>query len=405
MDATRAHPTDHTGDHTGDVDPAAVAVIGSGPAGLSCAAELGARGIPATVLERGDCIGAAWAGRYDALRFNTGRLHSALPGARFPRDFGQFATRDQYVGYLRGYARDREVRVELRTEVTALEPGAGGGWLLTTGRGRRAVRDVVVATGVFNRPRAIDWPGRDEYRGLLLHAARYRDPARFAGLDVLVAGAGSTGLEIAHQLARGGARRVRLSVRTPPVILPRLIGGLPVDLPVPLFLRLPTPWVDRLLLALQRRIVGDLSASGLPQPAEGPIAQLLRRGAGTAVVDREVIDAIREGAIEVLPAVERLDTGGAVLSGGDRADVDAVIAATGYSTGLTDLVGHLGVLDDRELPLDGDGAEVAPGLRFVGYVYRPGLTGYVGRSARRVAREIAAGRARRADLSPAGSPR
>ena len=31
-----------------------VLVLGSGPAGLSCAAELGARGVRATVLERGD---------------------------------------------------------------------------------------------------------------------------------------------------------------------------------------------------------------------------------------------------------------------------------------------------------------------------------------------------------------
>lgn len=67
-----------------------------------------------------------------------------------------------------------------------------------------------------------------------------------------------------------------------------------------------------------------------------------------------------------------------------------IIAATGYRTGLEDLVGDLGVLDGHGMPLDGAGGEVAPGLRFVGYVHRPGLTGYVGKIARRVAREIAA---------------
>jgi hypothetical protein len=70
--------------------------------------------------------------------------------------------------------------------------------------------------------------------------------------------------------------------------------------------------------------------------------------------------------------------------------VDDVVVATGYSTGLEPMVGHLGVLDDRGMPLVSDGGEVRPGLRFLGYVYRPGLTGYVGRLARKAATQIAA---------------
>ena len=385
-----------------------VLVIGSGPAGLSSAAELVARGVTTTVLERGAGIGAAWSARYDALRFNTCRLHSALPGAPFPREYGQFPTRDQYVAYLRDYAERRGVRVEHGVEVTGLHRAEGGGWRVTTSRGERHAQHVVVATGVFNRPKPADWSGREDFGGTLLHAAGYRNATPFRDRDVLVVGAGSTGFEIAHDLATHGARRVRLSVRSAPNILLRIMGGLPADLPVPLFLRLPTAWVDRLLLFMQRRVIGDLSGHGLAAPTEGPLSQLFRRGAGTAIVDREVVDAIRAGDIEVVPAVVRLDADGAVLADGSSVDVDVIIEATGYSTGLADLVGHLGVLDDRGIPLDGEGAELAPGLRFVGYVYRPGLTGYVGRAARRVGREIAAGRtpaSRARGLSPSSSTR
>lgn len=367
-----------------------VVVIGSGPSGLACAAELTALRVPTTLLERGTSVGATWAGRYDGLRFNTSRAHSSLPGAPFPREFGQFPTRDQYVRYLRSYADDRGVRVELDCEVTALERDGGPGWTVVTSRGRRTARDVVVATGIYSRPTVPGWASRSTFAGPVLHSSAYRNPARFVGRDVVVVGAGSTGMELAHELVVGGARAVYLSVRTPPNILLRVVGGLPVDLPMPLFLHLPTTLVDGMLRRMQRATVGDLSAYGLPAPAEGAITALKRRGAGTAIVDADVLAAIRDGSIRVVAAATGLDESGLVLADGTSLHVDAVVLATGFTTGLERLVGGLGVLDDRGMPLDGEGGEVAPGLRFVGYVYRPGLTGYVGKAARRVAREIAA---------------
>ena len=58
-----------------------------------------------------------------------------------------------------------------------------------------------------------------------------------------------------------------------------------------------------------------------------------------------------------------------MLADGSRVAVDAVVAATGFRTGLEPLVGHLGVLDERGRPLVRDVEEPAgaPGLHFVGY--------------------------------------
>lgn len=122
------------------------------------------------------------------------------------------------------------------------------------------------------------------------------------------------------------------------------------------------------------------------------MAGLRSRGAGTAIVDRASVEAVRAGSIHVVPGVERLDATGAVLADGTHAQVDAVVLATGYTTGLDNMVGHLDVLDGRGMPRVVDGGEAAEGLRFIGYVYRPGLTGYVGKLARRAAREIARSR-------------
>ena len=60
----------------------------------------------------------------------------------------------------------------------------------------------------------------------------------------------------------------------------------------------------------------------------------------------DVIDAIRDGSIEVVATVEAFDGDKVVLVDGSRLDPDAVILATGYLRGLETLVGHLGVLDD-----------------------------------------------------------
>jgi putative flavoprotein involved in K+ transport len=62
------------------------------------------------------------------------------------------------------------------------------------------------------------------------------------------------------------------------------------------------------------------------------------------------------------------------LGDGSRLEVDAVIAATGYSRGLEQLVGHLGVLnhDGTPEPSGGETSPIAPGVYFIGYRNAPG---------------------------------
>lgn len=390
-----------------------VQVIGSGPAGLACAAALLGRGISAAVLEQGPAVGTAWADRYDALRLNTSRVHSALAGAPFPRAWGQFPTRDQYVRYLRDYAARHGIPVRTGIRVCRLDP-VGRAWRIRTrvaedtiahphgadGPGLSETRTVdragcseltashvVIATGIWNRPVMPGWAPADD--PAVLHSSAYRNATPFRGQNVVVVGTGSTGLDIAHELARGGAQRVSLAVRTPPNILYRQVGRIPLDLPVPLLLHLPPRLVDAMFGAMQVMLVGDLSAFGLPRPAEGPMAAL-RRGAAAAVVDPDVIESIRDGAIRVVPEAVGLSDAGVRLRDGGEVRADAVILAAGFRTGLEPVVGHLDVLTERGMPRIGDGREALPGLRFAGYVHRPGITGFVARHARRVARELAA---------------
>ena len=101
-----------------------------------------------------------------------------------------------------------------------------------------------MATGRDHTPHMPSWPGHDRYTGRLLHAAAYRNARPFRGARVAVAGAGCSGLEIAYDLAEGGAERVRVCIRTQPNIMLRQSGGLPGDLPATALLRLPPRIAD-----------------------------------------------------------------------------------------------------------------------------------------------------------------
>ncbi|MET8854731.1 NAD(P)/FAD-dependent oxidoreductase [Streptomyces sp. NPDC004579] len=346
-----------------------VYVIGGGPGGLAAAYALRARGVRAVVLERSDEVGASWRGHYDRLHLHTTRRLSALPGLSMPRSFGRWVSRDNVVRYLEKYAEHHGLEIVTGVEVSRVEPAPGGdGWLLHATGGRELTGSaVVVATGYNHTPRVPDWPGRDTYTGELLHAGEYRNPAPYAGRDVLVVGIGNTGAEIAVDLVEGGARRVRLSVRTAPHIVRRSTAGWAAQFTGIAVRRLPVRLVDALAGPMAKLSVPDLAAQGLPRPDTGLYSRV--NEGSIPVQDVGLIDAVRKGKVEIVAAVEGFDDDKAVLADGSRIDPDVVIAATGYSRALEGMVGHLDVLDGRGHPVvhGGHAPRNAPGLYFTGF--------------------------------------
>ncbi|MGW5468056.1 flavin-containing monooxygenase [Streptomyces chartreusis] len=346
-----------------------VYVIGGGPGGLSVAHALRARGLRAVVLEKSDRVGASWRRHYDRLRLHTTRRLSALPGLPMPRRFGRWVTRDDVVRYLEKYAEHHDLEIVTGVEVSRVEPAPdGSGWLLRATGGRELTgAAVVVATGHNHTPRIPHWPGRDTYTGEFLHAGEYRNPAPYAGRDVLVVGIGNTGAEIAVDLVEGGASRVRLAVRTVPHIVRRSTAGWAAQFTSILVRRLPVRLVDRLARPMAKLSVPDLAEQGLPRPDSGLYSRV-REGA-IPVLDVGLIDAVRKGRIEIVAAVDAFEGEKVVLADGTRVSPDVVVAATGYVRALEDLVGHLGVLDERGRPVVRGRRTPAdaPGLYFTGF--------------------------------------
>ena len=342
-------------------------VIGCGPAGLATAASLRRAGVDPLVIDRGAAVAERWHSRYDGFRLNTSSWFSYLPGRRFPREAGRWPSREALVAYYTSYSDDHRLRIELNTAAERIDH-ADGAWRIQTNRGAFQSSFVVVATGKYGAPTIPAWSGRDQFEGELIHSAHYRSAKRYRDKDVMVVGAGASGFEIATQLAHGGARTVRLSIRTPPHIFHRQTGPFPTDLFAVLGRRLPVPLVDAVGRAVRRLSIGDLSRYGLPAPEDGIYSRLKRTGM-IPTADGPYIDAVKARVVEIVPAVEALDGRHVELTNGARVQVDAVIAATGYRRGLEPLVGHLGVLDPDGRPLV-HGRRTHPaarGLHFIGF--------------------------------------
>lgn len=378
---------------TDRTDDRPVYVIGGGPGGLATAAALRERGVRVVVLEKADRVGASWRGHYDRLHLHTTRRWSALPGLKMPRRFGRWVGRDDVVRYLEKYTEHHELEVVTGVEVTRIDPAADGSgdWQLTATGGRiLRARAVVVATGFNHTPRVPEWPGRDTFTGELLHAAEYRNPAPYAGKDVLVVGIGNTGAEIAADLAEGGASRVRIAVRTAPHIVRRSTAGWPAQATGILVRRLPVWLVDRAGSVMARIAVPDLSAKGLPRPESGLYSRV-REGA-IPVQDVGLIAAVKTGTVVPVATVASFEKDAVLLADGTRLTPDTVIAATGYSRALEPLLGHLDVLDARGRPVV-HGARTpkqAPGLYFTGFTNPiSGMLREMALDARKIAKRVA----------------
>jgi cation diffusion facilitator CzcD-associated flavoprotein CzcO len=353
--------TDGDSQHT-----AAIAIIGAGAAGLSAAAALKTRGCEAIVFDKDERIGGTWSRRYERLSLHTVRRFSGLAHYGVPRAYPKYIPKDLFAQYLQEYAARFRLDVRLGQRVRKVRSRRGSLlWEVETDGGIWRVSVVIVATGHYNERVLPRWLGIGDFGGRLLHSADYDSGARFAGERALVIGIGNSGAEIAADLVEQGASYVAISVRTPPPIMPRdLFGLVPVQLLGIALTPVPAPrLLDRAGAVVRRIGVGDLRPYGLGEAAWGPFTA--RR---PAVIDVGFLENLKGRRIQVRPNVSRFTPNGVAFADGSDDDFDVVIAATGFDTGLKQLLDVPGAVGEDGQPRFRSGRPTAfEGLYFTGF--------------------------------------
>jgi thioredoxin reductase len=356
-----------------------VCIIGAGSSGLTACQVLASRGIAFDCFEKGSQVGGNWryendngvSSAYRSLHINSSREAMAYRAFPMPDHYPDYPNHFQVAAYFDEYAQRFGLaeRIDFRTEVVAVEP-AEGEWDVTTqdGAGKRQTRRyraVLVANGHHWNPR---WPepafaGAEDFAGEQLHVHHYREPDVLVGRRVLVLGIGNSAVDIAVESSRI-AERTFLAMRRGAYVLPKYLGGKPIDAAQPaIATRLPLA-VQRFFMArLLKVAVGEMTVYGLPEPDHKLLA-------AHPTVSSELLPRLGAGDIAVRPNIDRF-TGGNVVRfvDGSEEEIDLVIYCTGYEIAFPFLDDAVFPVVDNRLPLYRRVAAVdRPGLFFIGFI-------------------------------------
>jgi thioredoxin reductase len=316
----------------------AVCVIGAGASGLTAVKNLREHGFAVDCYEREASVGGAWNWRHDRSPVYAGthlissRPLTEYPDFPMPDSWPDYPHHSRFLSYLERYAAHFGLgeHVWFGTEVGSVVPTGDGRWDVTThstgGGVTRVLRyaAVVVANGHNWSPKLVSYEGSDTFRGRVIHAAAYKDPAQLRGRRVLVVGGGNTGCDIAVEAAQHAAT-VWHSTRRGYWYAPKYLLGRPADQVNAGMLRWGLPL--RMRQWLYRRAVGlttgDVTRYGLPAPEHRPYES-------HPVVNSQLVYYLGHGAIAPVPDVARFAGSAVELADGRRLEPDLVVLATGY---------------------------------------------------------------------------
>ncbi len=203
-------------------------IVGGGQAGLSTSYHLKQLGREHVVFEGAEKAGNAWRNdRWDSFTLVTPNWSIQLPGAHYDgNDPDGFLKRADVVAYFEQYVEKFNLPVQFKTsvlEVAPLEAKRGKGYQVKTSGGVYQAKNVVMATGSFQKPKIPTFNANIPPEILQLHSGHYRNTGQLPDGAVLVVGSAQSGMQIAEELYQSG-RMVYLCTGSAPRV-PRRYRG------------------------------------------------------------------------------------------------------------------------------------------------------------------------------------
>jgi len=339
-----------------DRDPA-VLVVGAAQAGLSVAARLSLLGVDTLVVDREARIGDSWRRRYHALTLHNETRVNHLPYLPFPKSFPVFIPKDMLANWFEFYAEAMELNVWTGTELVGGRwDEAARCWEVTLRKAdgserRMRPRHIVMANGVSSIPIMPDLPGLKEFRGAVRHSGDVGRGLDWAGKRALVLGTGTSGHDVAQDLAVSGAAEVTLIQRRPTLVVSLKEAQAPYALydeeipfedkdllatsfPFPVYKRAHQR-MTRMNAHADRALLEGLRARGfrLTSGPEGTGWQIMYQSRGGGYYfDAGCSQLIIEGRVGLIQFddIARFGPEGAILKDGRVKPADLIVLATGY---------------------------------------------------------------------------
>ncbi|TCD70584.1 hypothetical protein EIP91_002614 [Steccherinum ochraceum] len=246
-----------------------VVVVGAGPGGLvTCKTLLEAATdelpFDPIVLEQEDGIGGTFRYRsYENANLVSSKQLTSFSDFRLPLSHHDHLTLEEYVEYLADYTRHFKIedRIQLNTRVTKISRAPGGGHLVSYVR-RQSHGEwdstpttihaafVAICTGLHVVPAIPEIDGIEhvlktnagaEIKPAIYHSAQYKLRSELTGRRVMILGTGETGMDLAYEAAKAGAKEVTLCSRGGFLSFPKVLNDFSVfgfkfesDNPVPI---------------------------------------------------------------------------------------------------------------------------------------------------------------------------
>lgn len=378
-----------------------VVIVGGGQTGLQIAARFKQMDIPTIVVEKNSSVGEQWRQRYPTLSLHTTRNHHTFLYQPYPRNWPLFTPRDKVADWLKQYAESQDLIVWTNSviEQTPSYNREAKKWNITVKRHGTKIAlqpaHIIIAIGTLGTPLIPDIPGRERYKGIVMHASTYMGGEPFAGKRTLVVGAANTSADICQDLCFRGAQSVTMLQRSSTCVVSigsvkaAMARGYPDGLP----LEICDVKYNSMPLGLQRGLARAKEA--MLWEREKELHAKLRKGGlklnmgrdgsgqhflvyercGRYWIDVGVADMIESGKVKVKQGVEiqRFTETGVVFSDGSDLVLDLVVFATGYHDPREDLKSIFGAdVIDATSPLWGldEETEIRGCYRPSGY---PGL--------------------------------